>query len=101
MRKNIFSGAVIVAAMIAFTMPSSAYLSFDADTESETGTNTETQTTPNRNELICTSESETGSRIRRRVCRTQAQIDHEHEDARDFIERSRDHANRTRNTYPE
>lgn len=44
----------------------------------------------NRNEMICTMERQTGSRIRVRVCRTQAEIDREREEARDFINRTRE-----------
>jgi len=35
-------------------------------------------------------EQQTGSRIRQRVCRTQDEIDREHEAAREFIGRSRE-----------
>lgn len=53
------------------------------------------QTQRGDDELICTTEPVTGSRIPRRICRTQAEIDQDREDARESIQRAHDRRSQT------
>ncbi len=75
-------GSALAVAVIAIALPGLAI----AQDEQEQAS----QTQRGDDELICTTEPVTGSRIPRRVCRTQAEIDQDREDAREFIGRSRE-----------
>ncbi len=82
MKKRVFLGSTILAGAMAFALPT---LSFAQAEEEQTA-----EVERGRDELICTVEQQTGSRIRTRVCRTQDEIDREHEAAREFIGRTRE-----------
>lgn len=82
MKKRIFLGPAILAGAMAIALPAVSFAQADDEPTAEVERDGD--------ELICTMEQQTGSRIRQRVCRTQDEIDREHEAAREFIGRSRE-----------
>ena len=80
-------GSALAVAVIAIALPGLAV----AQDEQEQAS----QTQRGDDELICTTEPVTGSRIPRRVCRTQAEIDQDREDARESIERAHNQRSQT------
>jgi len=87
MKKRVFLGSAILAGAMAFALPT---LSFAQAEEEQTA-----EVERGRDELICTVEQQTGSRIRTRVCRTQAEIDQDRENARESIQRAHDRRSQT------
>ena len=89
----------IVALSAALILPISApALADEADIDTTATASADNE--PGSEELVCTYEPITGSRIRRRVCRTQQQIDQDHERASEFVDYNRQQmgvsGNRTR-----
>lgn len=82
MKKLVILRLAILAGAMAIALPT---LSFAQSEEEPTA-----EVERDSDELICTMEQQTGSRIRQRVCRTQDEIDQEHEAAREFIGRTRE-----------